>query len=583
MQSEENHPEASSAGDHDTAMRSRNWFLNQGALAGVQGYLQETQATALHALLECQRQSSIGGSLVEVGVFLGKTLIGLVRNSLSHEYVFGIDPLQIGTQNLEPQLLRNLSANLTKAELGRVKIVRDLSTNLGARDWINVLGTAPRFVHLDGHHARSTILHDVSLAASWLPKGGLVVIDDFLNELHPDLTSGIIDALTAHQQLEPVAVIPRMGHIEEGGSKLVCCTRGDAAQYRDVLDMALAGHLRPWTDRLNGQDVRVYRSKAPAAAQLRPTTRHAVPSAASVEPNGKRIAVVFALEDKSGLYWMNTAVAMTSVVQNARRPIQIHVLHDNTLGSAAAERFEKICKSSNVPITLTQVITPREIDVDKLGKFGRASIYRLMIPELFNKHELVIYLDSDLVANGIDVTDLIQESDPARPLTGVIDPFIAVPNSHAMQLQSLNLDPLLYINSGVLLMRPALIEDSLTEAFVSFIQDNPTATHPDQDFLNSYFKDKIGIASERFNYQVNVYEHRFLMPLANYQGKMLHYAGKLKPLDGLIAPGLIPFWTYTQFVEEISNAPVFQTPSRYLVEVANETNSLYRQRTLSNF
>ena len=291
--------------------------------------------------------------------------------------------------------------------------------------------------------------------------------------------------------------------------------------------------------------------------------------------------VVFALEDRSGTYWMNTAVAMTSVVQHARSPVHIHVLHDETLGVVAAARFREICRAFATPLTLIAVQLPEGYDVARLRQFGRATVYRLMIPRLFRDSPAVIYLDSDLVANGVDVTDVIAASDPQRPLAGVVDPFIVVPKSHADQLLRLRLDPARYINAGVLVLRPTLIEDDLLGAFVGFSDANPTAIHPDQDFLNVHFQGRITYVPEIFNYQVCQYERRFLQPLGHYQGKLLHYAGKIKPLDGALAPGLIPFWAHAQFVEELAQAQVFQKPSLYLLAMENDANGLVLRQTLA--
>jgi lipopolysaccharide biosynthesis glycosyltransferase/predicted O-methyltransferase YrrM len=551
----------------DIDKRARDWLSDESLRDQVRGYLQATQARALLAILEKQARAGVTGALAEIGVFLGKTLIGMVRAARSGEPVLGVDPLVIGGHDLLPELTKNFQAHLTGAELKRITIKRVLSTQLDAPQWIEALKQPARFVHLDGHHARETMLHDLQLAAAWLQPGGVVVIDDFLNELHPDLTSGIIDGLAAHPQLEPVAVIPRMGHIEEGGSKLVCATRGHGAMYREALDRALSDHLRPWSDRLLGREVRVYRSSPPPPS---PTLRRQ-------GSDSKPLPVVFALHDATGSYWLNTAVAITSVAEYATKPVDIHVLHDDSMPRSAKERLAQIGRDKQVPVSFIPVRLPAGFDVRRLRQFSPASLFRLLIPKLFSDQELVIYLDSDLVVNGLDICELAAAAPARAAISAVRDPHIAVAAAHAKELDRMGLDPATYFNSGVLALRPQLLGGDLLEAFVAFSEANPTAIHPDQDFLNSRFQGRIDLLDEKFNYQLGVHEQSIFKPLTDYRGKILHYAGKIKPLDGSIAPGLIPFWVHAHAVPEITQG-ILYNPTRYLLPVDGDPTSARVQR-----
>jgi lipopolysaccharide biosynthesis glycosyltransferase/predicted O-methyltransferase YrrM len=530
----------------DSDNRARSWFYDATTRDQVRGYLQLTQAHAIGALLDQQSRAGVTGALAEIGLYFGKTFIGLARAARGEEKVFGVDPLKIGAQDLQPELTRNLKSHLNQVELDRVVVRRALSTDLGAMDWMRSLGQAARFVHLDGHHARATILHDLQLAASWLAKGGLVVIDDFLNELHPDLTSGILDGLEAHPQLEPVAVIPRRGTIDEGGSKLVCCTRGDAAMYREALDRALADHLRPWNDRMLGQEVRVYRTLG--SSQPAPRT------AAEEKP----LPVVFAVHDAKGTYWLNTAVALTSIAVHAKRPIQLYVLHDDSLSAVAKQRLTEIGAQLRTPLTLMPVRPPPTLPVRFSRQFSPACVFRLMIPRLFPDAEAVVYLDSDLVSNGLDITELAAAAPKDAALSAALDLNIALPERHREVLAELGLDGASYFNSGVLVFRPRLIEEDLVEACLAYSDAFPAALHADQDFLNHHFAGRFAILDPRFNFQMGAVDQEVVRPLEEYAGKILHYAGMVKPLEGRIGPGLIPFLAHTYLVPEIYQGGMYQ-------------------------
>jgi lipopolysaccharide biosynthesis glycosyltransferase len=530
----------------DSNNRASRWFFDAATRDQVRGYLQYTQAHALGALLDQQSRLGIEGSLAEIGLYFGKTFIGLVRASRKGELVVGVDPLRIGSQDLLPEFTRNMRTHLTLEELERVVVRRKLSTDVAPLEWMRSLGQAARFVHLDGHHARATILYDLQLAACWLQKGGLVVIDDFLNELHPDLTSGILDGLDAHPRLEPVAVIPRRGGIDEGGSKLVCTTRGDAETYRDALDRALEDHLRPWNDRMLGQEVRVYRSLGSSQPAVRPPSE------------SKRLPVVFALHDSKGNYWLNTAVAITSVIQHAKSPISIYVLHDDSLRPLAKQRLMDIARQLGAPLTLMPVRAPSSLPVSFSRQFSPACVFRLMIPKLFPEAEAVVYLDSDLVSNGVDVGEIAASAPSDAPISAVLDPNIAIPLRHREVLDELGLDPASYFNSGVLVIRPALIKEDLVEACLAFSQAYPSALHADQDFLNHHFAGRFAPLESRFNHHVGLFDQEVARPLNELAGKILHYAGKIKPLEGKIGPGLIPFLAHTQLVPEILHGQMYE-------------------------
>lgn len=542
--------------------RMQAWFLQPTPKDRVQGYLQQTQATALHALLQCQAQAQLKGALAEIGIYHGKTLIGLIRAANEDERVLGIDPLKIGSTDITPMLEANLMEHLTSDELNRLKVRRNFSTDLSTEDWTLALGMPARFVHLDGHHAHSTMLHDLKLAGSSLVEGGLVVIDDFLNELHPGLTAGILEALAAQTLLEPVAVIPRIGHIEEGGSKLVCTTKGHGKRYVECLDAALSDHLRPGTDELLGNSIRVYRSSK------------AKPPTLVKKRSGKALPVVFALHDANGEYWLNAAVAMTSAGLHASAPLHFHVLHNETLHIQAKERLLAVAQSLGHEISFHFVTLPEVLNDIDLHRFSPASLYRLMIPQLFAQEEAVVYLDADLVCHGVDVHALVQLTPPNKAMGGVIDPHIDKASKHHRVLAALQMNASQYINSGVLVIRPPLIRDDLLTAFALFIQRFPNALNPDQDFLNLIFSSRIERLPDYFNSQVGVYENSLFQPLASYNNKIIHYAGRLKPLDGNLAPAFLVFWMYAMLVPEIAH---LNPNMRYVRPIKDTPNAIVRE------
>jgi lipopolysaccharide biosynthesis glycosyltransferase len=263
------------------------------------------------------------------------------------------------------------------------------------------------------------------------------------------------------------------------------------------------------------------------------------------------LEVVFALHDADGKYWLNTAVAIASVVRHASRPIRINIIHDKTLSDVAIRRLSHLVGQTRHELRFIDITLPNSIRRFNFRQFSVASIYRLAIPQIFADQDAVLYLDSDLVACGLDVVNVMAGQLPDSPVSGVIDSFIGLHERTRVRLEHLRLDPQRYINSGVLLFRPKLLDKDLIDQFLRFESSHGPSIHPDQDFINYRFHDQIAYLETQYNFQLSPALGRMFLPLDQYLGKILHYAGKIKPLDMRIAPGLLPFWQYSADVPEI--------------------------------
>jgi lipopolysaccharide biosynthesis glycosyltransferase len=285
-------------------------------------------------------------------------------------------------------------------------------------------------------------------------------------------------------------------------------------------------------------------------------------------------AVVFAISDRLGTYWPYTALALASMLSHATDKPQVSVLHDGSLSPQGAARLNEIADRAGASLTVLEVKLSQSVDIKDFGAYTVASSFRLLIPSLFQADDAVLYLDSDVIVHGVDVQELftiIREGKAA--LVAVRDPFIRVSASHRQGLEKLGLDPHQYFNSGVLgfyMPQREVADASLLQDFFAWYRSVGTCHHPDQDFLNLKFRDRWTAVDERFNFQVSIHERRMFLPPQAYFGKILHYAGKAKPLGGYLAPGSIPFWSYASQVPECLMGlehPAF----RYLMpEIGNE-------------
>lgn len=218
-----------------------SWFAPGGGAAQVSGWLSPISGRAISALLSYQQEQAIEGSLVEIGVYHGKTFIGLAQSARQNERAVAVDIFTYeGASTLET-FTEELKRHLTRERQRRVVVARQDSTKLSMAQWLRMLERPARFAHVDGDHTREAVINDIQLVSAALADKGVVVIDDFLHPHYADVTEGIFDALRAARNLVPIALLPGTGDIWQGGHKLVCCTRESASEYQRLLRRAFAG------------------------------------------------------------------------------------------------------------------------------------------------------------------------------------------------------------------------------------------------------------------------------------------------------------------------------------------------------
>jgi lipopolysaccharide biosynthesis glycosyltransferase len=221
--------------------------------------------------------------------------------------------------------------------------------------------------------------------------------------------------------------------------------------------------------------------------------------------------LVFAIHDAKGDYWPYLYVALRSVLLGSK-PQSVWVLHDETLTTQARQHLEQLCAQHKSPLTFGQISLPPYLASGNYGPFSPASIFRLSIPKVFKDYDQVVYLDCDLVFNGINIKDLIDAAGDA-PLSAVQDAYIGRSQKHIDQLHCLGLEPAHYFNSGVLVMRPKELPNDLINRFMQFLQQSPIQVHPDQDFLNIQFKGLWKPLDSCFNHQVGVFDESLFQPV----------------------------------------------------------------------
>lgn len=154
----------------------------------IEGWFSIHDVIAFSSILSIQRDIETSGSLLEIGVYQGKSaiLIGQFSNSVSDFEVCDIFQLESDTENKNEisSSYRNLNREIfeknCRENLDRMPIIHECkSLELGK----NLKGDSYRFVHIDGSHLYEHVMNDIQLALDVLvPEDGIIVMDDFRSQ-----------------------------------------------------------------------------------------------------------------------------------------------------------------------------------------------------------------------------------------------------------------------------------------------------------------------------------------------------------------------------------------------------------------
>lgn len=266
------------------------------------------------------------------------------------------------------------------------------------------------------------------------------------------------------------------------------------------------------------------------------------------------IDCVFCIRDETGTYHQTTYTALTSVFENTRKPVHVHLITDSTL-DPYKEVFQALCAQYGQAITFYRApeFIPAFILRAIPTTFGKASLYRFFIFDLLNVPK-AIYLDSDIICER-DLNDLYSIDIQNHLVAAVHDAAhwdAQGKTKDADFLRMANIQRETYFNSGVLLLNVEKIRRLFSGSVYFFHKLRKQATcqlqgsmaFPDQDVLNAVFTSSnngVLYLDESFNYLVAI-EGRLFSSLQDFQGKIVHFV-KSKPFAEFY-PAHLLFWKY---------------------------------------
>ena len=289
-------------------------------------------------------------------------------------------------------------------------------------------------------------------------------------------------------------------------------------------------------------------------------------------------------------YLPHTMVAMLSVLENAKRPVSVHILGDE-LSDAAKKAIEDACKRNGAADLVfhdLEEILPRQ---RLLGNWSRVILGRLWIPELIDGR--VLYLDGDTYTFA-DISPLF-EMDMGGSLLGCVRDIGQLsyfdkhrkleqkPESYRYIEDIMSPFPRNdYFNSGVLLFDcDGIRKNKEILSQITRIEKLENYSLPDQDHLNIVFKNRTLLLHPSWNSCYGL-ERRGVRISKNVlppeeahkleSPKIIHYVLGPKPFHAFEARWLLKtsvvFKRLRRFVEYRHNAKRLLAPYKAAIDEA---------------
>jgi hypothetical protein len=206
-------------------------YLKQGHKF-VEGWMLPAAAEMTTTLSAVQETQHISGNVAEIGVHHGKLFILLYLLAQGDERAVAIDLFADQTQNIDHSGAGDLDkfrANLARhadPDMRRLVVHEGDSTALDGAGLKRLAGGAYRLISIDGGHTAEATAHDLAIAVEALAPEGLIILDDYFNEMWPGVSEGV------HRYFrEPRGILP----FATGANKTFFCAPGAIPLYVDSL------------------------------------------------------------------------------------------------------------------------------------------------------------------------------------------------------------------------------------------------------------------------------------------------------------------------------------------------------------
>ena len=280
------------------------------------------------------------------------------------------------------------------------------------------------------------------------------------------------------------------------------------------------------------------------------------------------VAVAFAANDDFVPYM---ATMLYSIIANANKDnnYDFVVLESDISNQNKRTLLQMVKPFENVSlrcVNVSEKISGYTFFVGNKENFTKESYYRLLLPELMENYEKVLYLDGDMVAL-TDVAELYQTElgdnllASSRDLCGMITYYNPLADLKHYRDKELKLKvPDDYFIAGMLLFNISEFRKQYaTEYLLEFATSRQWRQH-DQDVLNVLCQGRTKLVSAAWDVmapEFNEYlpkERKAELDVSLAAPKILHFGGDMKPWLCMDAPFSEYFWRYaaqTPYIQEI--------------------------------
>ena len=141
-------------------------------------------------LFELQHDSRIGGDLMEIGVYYGKSAALMAMHAQKDEEIYLVDC---------SDFVDRARSTVEKIKGQKVSVLKVKSSDPLLWRLANTRARSLRWIHIDGDHKSETVQNDLLLACALLNDEGIICIDDFFNSRYPGLTYAVCIFLEQHR------------------------------------------------------------------------------------------------------------------------------------------------------------------------------------------------------------------------------------------------------------------------------------------------------------------------------------------------------------------------------------------------
>ena len=152
-------------------------------------FLVQPVLALLAELTKVQARHSIRGAIGEIGVHHGKFFVGLAHLAMNHEKLWACDVFEDQALNMDGSGFGDRRAFEQACQSHGIGN-EDVDVNSGGSADITQLPYKFRLFSVDGGHTRELTVNDLTVAASHLEEGGIIILDDITNLAWPQVIDG---------------------------------------------------------------------------------------------------------------------------------------------------------------------------------------------------------------------------------------------------------------------------------------------------------------------------------------------------------------------------------------------------------